>query len=61
MAGHLQADRLGARQAACPGEPDLRRHAELARLAAWLGFRALWMRDVPWRVTSLTPVSPIWI
>ena len=44
-----------------PGEPDLRRHAELARLADRLGFRALWVRDVPWRVTSLTPVSLIWI
>ena len=30
-----------------PGEPDLRRHAELARLADTLGFRALWVRDVP--------------
>ena len=30
-----------------PGEPDLRRHAELARLADHLGFRALWVRDVP--------------
>ncbi|MEB3099183.1 TIGR03571 family LLM class oxidoreductase [Achromobacter sp. D10] len=30
-----------------PGEPDLRRHAELARLADRLGFRALWVRDVP--------------
>lgn len=30
-----------------PGEPDLRRHAELARLADRLGFRALWLRDVP--------------
>ncbi|MBV4458709.1 TIGR03571 family LLM class oxidoreductase [Pseudomonas sp. COR58] len=30
-----------------PGEPDLRRHADLARLADRLGFRALWIRDVP--------------
>lgn len=30
-----------------PGEPDLQRHAELARLADRLGFRALWVRDVP--------------
>lgn len=30
-----------------PGEPDLRRHAELAQLADRLGFRALWVRDVP--------------
>ncbi|MBB5606050.1 MULTISPECIES: LLM class oxidoreductase [unclassified Janthinobacterium] len=29
------------------GEPDLLRHAELARLADRLGFRALWLRDVP--------------
>ncbi|MCU0070515.1 TIGR03571 family LLM class oxidoreductase [Pseudomonas koreensis] len=30
-----------------PGEPDLQRHADLARLADNLGFRALWIRDVP--------------
>ncbi|GAB7547623.1 TIGR03571 family LLM class oxidoreductase [Cupriavidus sp. 8B] len=30
-----------------PGEPDLARHGELARLADQLGFRALWVRDVP--------------
>lgn len=30
-----------------PGEPDLRQHADLARLADHLGFRALWVRDVP--------------
>lgn len=30
-----------------PGEPDLRRHAQLAKLADRLGFRALWLRDVP--------------
>ena len=42
-----------------PAGAQARRHAELARLADRLGFRALWVRDVPWRVTSLTPVSPI--
>lgn len=38
-----------ARRAAgrLPGEPDLERHADLARLADRLGFRALWVRDVP--------------
>ncbi|WP_371857288.1 TIGR03571 family LLM class oxidoreductase [Duganella callida] len=38
-----------ARRAAgrLPGEPDLQRHAELATLADTLGFRALWVRDVP--------------
>ena len=30
-----------------PGEPDLQRHAQLAKLADRLGFRALWLRDVP--------------
>jgi luciferase-type oxidoreductase len=30
-----------------PGEPDMRRHAELAQLVDTLGFRALWVRDVP--------------
>lgn len=30
-----------------PGEPDLQHHAELAVLADQLGFRALWVRDVP--------------
>lgn len=30
-----------------PGEPDMQRHAELARLVDRLGFRALWIRDVP--------------
>lgn len=30
-----------------PGEPDMAQHAELARLADSLGFRALWVRDVP--------------
>lgn len=39
-----QANRQSARM---PGEPDMRRHAELARLADRLGFRALWLRDVP--------------
>lgn len=39
-ASRRQAGRL-------PGEPDLQRHADLARLADRLGFRALWVRDVP--------------
>lgn len=39
-----QARRLAGR---LPGEPDLERHATLARLADRLGFRALWVRDVP--------------
>jgi luciferase-type oxidoreductase len=30
-----------------PGEPDLAQHATLAALADRLGFRALWVRDVP--------------
>jgi luciferase-type oxidoreductase len=30
-----------------PGEPDMSEHAMLARLADALGFRALWVRDVP--------------
>lgn len=30
-----------------PGEPDMARHGELARLADRLGYRALWVRDVP--------------
>ena len=30
-----------------PGEPDLQQHSALARLADQLGFRALWVRDVP--------------
>jgi len=30
-----------------PGVPDMRRHADLARLADALGYRALWVRDVP--------------
>lgn len=30
-----------------PGEPDLVQHAELAKRADRLGFRALWVRDVP--------------
>ncbi|RTQ35629.1 TIGR03571 family LLM class oxidoreductase [Variovorax gossypii] len=29
------------------GEPDIARHATLAQLADRLGFRALWVRDVP--------------
>ncbi|WP_343730253.1 TIGR03571 family LLM class oxidoreductase [Duganella sp.] len=30
-----------------PGEPDMQQHAKLAMLADRLGFRALWVRDVP--------------
>jgi hypothetical protein len=30
-----------------PGVPDLARHATLAQRADTLGFRALWVRDVP--------------
>jgi luciferase-type oxidoreductase len=30
-----------------PGEPDMRRHLQLAQLADRLGYRALWLRDVP--------------
>ncbi|AIO39964.1 luciferase-type oxidoreductase, family protein [Burkholderia cenocepacia] len=30
-----------------PGVPDMEIHAELAQLADTLGFRALWVRDVP--------------
>jgi luciferase-type oxidoreductase len=30
-----------------PGEPDMHQHAVLAKLADRLGFRALWLRDVP--------------
>lgn len=30
-----------------PGEPDMQRHAALAKLVDQLGFRALWVRDVP--------------
>ncbi|MYN09830.1 TIGR03571 family LLM class oxidoreductase [Pseudoduganella aquatica] len=43
MAGQA-ANRASAR---VPGEPDMRRHAELAKLADRLGYRALWVRDVP--------------
>ena len=39
-----QARRRDGRQF---GEPDLRQHAELATLADRLGYRALWIRDVP--------------
>lgn len=35
------------RDARSPGVPDLENHAALARLADTLGFRALWVRDVP--------------
>ncbi|HEY9103500.1 TIGR03571 family LLM class oxidoreductase [Chitinimonas sp.] len=40
-----QLARLGTPR--LPGEPDMVQHAELARLADSLGFRALWVRDVP--------------
>ncbi|WP_369970224.1 TIGR03571 family LLM class oxidoreductase [Stenotrophomonas rhizophila] len=30
-----------------PGEPDMQRHADLAKLVDQLGFRSLWVRDVP--------------
>jgi len=30
-----------------PGEPDMHRHLQLAQLADRLGYRALWLRDVP--------------
>jgi alkanesulfonate monooxygenase SsuD/methylene tetrahydromethanopterin reductase-like flavin-dependent oxidoreductase (luciferase family) len=43
MAGRM-ANRASGR---VPGEPDMQRHAELARLADRLGYRALWVRDVP--------------
>lgn len=43
MAGQA-ANRASARM---PGEPDMRHHAELAQLADRLGYRALWVRDVP--------------
>ena len=45
MTGRHWANRHDAPR--LPGEPDLQRHAELARLADRLGFRALWVRDVP--------------
>ena len=43
VAGRMTAQHAGRPQ----GVPDLRRHAELARLVDRLGFRALWVRDVP--------------
>jgi luciferase-type oxidoreductase len=43
MAGRM-ANRASGR---VPGEPDMQRHAELAQLADRLGYRALWVRDVP--------------
>jgi len=42
-AGELARQQAGR----LPGEPDLQRHADLAQLADRLGFRALWVRDVP--------------
>ena len=42
-AGNAKRQHQGRR----PGVPDLEIHAELAQLADTLGFRALWVRDVP--------------
>lgn len=42
-AGDAERQRDGRR----PGVPDLEHHAVLARLTDTLGFRALWVRDVP--------------
>ncbi|QHG65481.1 TIGR03571 family LLM class oxidoreductase [Pseudomonas putida] len=41
------AEQARCKAARLPGEPDLARHAELAQLVDRLGFRALWIRDVP--------------
>ena len=43
-----------------PGEPDLQRHADLAQLADRLGFRALWVRDVPVYDSKCFPISATW-
>jgi luciferase-type oxidoreductase len=43
MAGGLARREAGR----LPGEPDLEKQAELATLADRLGYRALWIRDVP--------------
>jgi alkanesulfonate monooxygenase SsuD/methylene tetrahydromethanopterin reductase-like flavin-dependent oxidoreductase (luciferase family) len=40
-------DRARRESGRLPGEPDMQHHAELAVLADQLGFRALWVRDVP--------------
>jgi len=40
-------DRARRESGRLPGEPDIQQHAELAVLADQLGFRALWVRDVP--------------
>lgn len=42
-AGELARQQAGRRH----GEPDLAQHAKLAQFADRLGFRALWVRDVP--------------
>ncbi|WP_109483538.1 TIGR03571 family LLM class oxidoreductase [Paraburkholderia sp. C35] len=36
-----------SRQGSHPGIPDMSHHAELAQLVDRLGFRAMWVRDVP--------------
>jgi len=41
------ASHAGAASQRLAGEPDMRRHLELAQLADRLGYRALWVRDVP--------------
>ncbi|SSW65705.1 TIGR03571 family LLM class oxidoreductase [Achromobacter agilis] len=43
----LAGDQARRQAGRLPGEPDLLRHADLAQLADRLGFRALWVRDVP--------------
>lgn len=40
-------DRARREAGRLPGQPDMQHHAELAVLADQLGFRALWVRDVP--------------
>jgi luciferase-type oxidoreductase len=40
-------DRARRESGRLPGEPDMAHHAQLSTLADKLGFRALWVRDVP--------------
>ncbi len=40
-------DRARRESGRLPGEPDMQHHAQLSMLADRLGFRALWVRDVP--------------
>jgi luciferase-type oxidoreductase len=40
-------DRARREAGRLPGEPDMQHHAQLSTLADRLGFRALWVRDVP--------------